>query len=239
MKSVAALLFCLVCTCATARAQAPVQPAQPDAGPPQPTRFQQLELTYVDNLKRVHAPLLQQYLGELKALMDKSLAADAPAIKAEVARVQKMVAGTGLIEFSGKSQAPNPPGMGGNGIVFTLEPHEAQPPQADDKPVPLGEASWTLSKLQAGSYDVIAHYSCEKLSASPTLKISFNGQDYTREFKPANVTKSGGAFRVMRMCQLKVKEDAAFQKFTVATASGGEPWVFVKQILIVKSKDSK
>lgn len=221
----------------SALAQATVQPAD---GPPQPTRFQQLEMTYVDNLKRVHAPLLQQYLGELKLLLDKSSATEAVAIRAEVARVQKMVADGGLIEFSTSkpSMAATPPRGSDNGIVFTLEPHEAQPPQSDDKPVPIGEATWTLSKLQAGNYDVVAHYSCESLGTSPVVNISFNGESHSREFKPGNVTKNG-AFRVMRLCQLKVKQEATFQKFTVTTPPGGEPWLFVKQILIVKSKEPK
>ena len=211
---------------------------QPVAGPPQPTRFQQLELTYLDNLKRVHAPLLQQYLGELKALLEKSPPADAPAIKTEAARVQKMIGDGGLIEFTSNKPAPSAaPGPAGNGIVFTLEPHETQPPQSDDKPVPLGTAAWTLSKLPAGNYDVIAHYSCQKLADNSSVKVSFHDQNLSHEVKPNNVTKSDAIFRVMRLGQLKLKDDATFEKFTVTASPGGEPWFFVKQILIVKSKD--
>ena len=215
-------------------------PVQPVAGPPQPSRFQQMEITYLDNLRRVHAPLLQQYLAELKVLLDKSPAADAAAIKAEVARVQKMIAETGLIEFS-NSKAPvvTDKPAGANGIVFTLEPHEAVPPQPDDKPVPVGKASWTLSRLPAGNYDVIAHYSCEKLGTSPVLNVAFQDQKFQRELKPSNVTKDSSTFRVMRLCQLKLKEDATFQALSVDMATGEAPWFFVKQILIVKAKEPK
>lgn len=221
-------------------AQTVVQPSAPPASNKKPavSSLQTLEGTYVSNLKIVHAPLIQQYMGELKALLDKSPASDAPAIKAEMARVQKMIDGGGLIEYSGKAAAPGGPAMG-NGIVFTLEPHEAQPPQPDDNPVPLGEASWTLSRLPAGNYDVIAHYSCETLPVTPVLKITFQGQEYQKELRPSNATRNSTTFRVMKLCQLRIKEDASFQKFTVTAGPGSEPWWFAKQILIVKAKEPK
>ena len=216
-------------------AQAPVQPL---IGPVPPTRLQQLEMTYQDNLKRVHAPLLQQYLTELNALLAKSLAADASAIKAEIDRVQKMIASGGLIALDKKAAVVADNSRNANGIVFTLEPHEAQPPPPNDSVTPLGTAAWTLSKLPAGNYEVIAHYACPKLPATPTLQISFHGQNFTRELKPNNVTKDGDTFRVLRLCQLRLKEDATYEALTVSSPANKEPWLMVKQILIVKAKDA-
>jgi hypothetical protein len=127
-----------------------------------------------------------------------------------------------------------------SGIVFTLEPKDATPLPADaggaDAVVPLARASWLLSSLPAGSYDVVAHYACAVLPAGAKVHVAFGAQEFDRDLQQAQLTKDQKTFRVMRLCQLTIKEEAVRQSFVVTAMPGSGPWIFLKQILIVKSK---
>ena len=200
------------------------------------TRLQKLETTYQDNLRKVQAPLLQQYLAELKALQAKAAPADTAAIEAEIAQVQKLIASGGLVDLlpakpviaDTKGKTP--------GIVYTLEPQEAQPPQVGEAPVPIGEASWTLSRLPVGHYDLIAHYACPALPPDAKIEVSFGDQKVIREIKPSHITLTGDTFRVMRLGRIKVAADAFGQTISIKSSSPGDPWLFIRQTLIVKAE---
>ena len=209
--------------------------AQTPAPAASQNRLQKLELTYQDNLRKVQAPLLQQYLVELKALLAKASPGDTAAIDTEIAQVQKLITTGGLVDLlpakpviaDTKGKTP--------GIVYTLEPHEAHPPQAGDSPVPVGEASWTLSRLPAGDYDLIAHYACPALPPGASIEVSFGDQKITREVKPSHITLTGDTFRVMRLGRIKVAADTLSQAIVIKSPTPGEPWLFIRQALIVKA----
>ena len=213
------------------------------AGTPAPTRLDQLETTYNELLKGTHQPLLKSYLADLLALQTKALvAADSAALKAEIARVQAIIAGKGIVEFD----TPKPDAaqvakvVRKSGIIFTLDPAEASPVPANatspDAVVPMGTATWKLSSLPAGSYDVVAHYACPTPPPDAKLHVTFAGQAFDRELKTAQVTKDGKTFRVIRLCQLTLKVEAPMQNLTITATPAGAPWLFLKQVLVVKSK---
>jgi len=224
------LLALLILLTAPLRAQTPEHAASQ-------TRLQKLELTYQDNLRKVQAPLLQQYLVELKALADKASPLEAATIQAEISQVQKLIVEGGAVDLlpakplasERKGKAP--------GIVFTLEPHEAKPPQVGDAAVPIGEASWTLSRLPAGNYDLIVHYACAELPAGGSIEFSFADQKHTREFKTNHITQSTDTFRVMRLGRLKIAADVVDQPLIIKSLAPGDPWLFIKQALLVKAQD--
>ncbi len=218
------------------------QVVTPDGTPP-PTRLEQLEATYSDLLKNAHQPLLKNYLAALQVMQARALiAADSAALKAEIARVQAIIAGKGIVEFDTPRQEPDKPAkvVRKSGIIFSLDPDEATPPPADAKNpeavVPMGTATWKLSSLPPGTYDVVAHYSCATVAPGAKLHVSFAGQEFDRELKTAQVTKDNKTFRVMRLCQLTIKQEAQFQNVVITATPAGEPWVFLKQVLIVKPK---
>lgn len=199
------------------------------------TRLQKLELTYQDNLRKVQTPLLQQYLTELKALLAKASPGEIAAIEAEITQVQNLISSAGLVDLlparpltaDTKGKVP--------GIVYTLEPAEAQPPQAGETPVPVGEASWTLSRLPAGSYDLIAHYTCPALPPGATIEVTFGEQKTSREVKSSHITLTGDTFRVMRLGRIKVAADTFGQAIVIKSKTPGDPWLFIRQALIVKA----
>ena len=209
--------------------------AQTPAPAASQTRLQKLELTYQDNLRKVQASLLQQYLTELKALLAKAAPSETAAIEAEIAQVQKLVASGGLVDLLPARPANSDTKGKLPGIVFTLEPNEAQPPQVGESPVPVGAASWTLSLLPAGNYDVIAHYACPALPPGASIEVSFGDQKITREIKPSHITLTGDTFRVMRLGRLKVSADTLGQAILIKSTTPGDPWLFIRQALIVKA----
>ena len=217
------------------------QTAATQAAPP-PSRLEQLEATYNELLRGIHLPLLNQYLAELQALQAKALiASESAALKTEVARVQAIIAGKGIVDFDAPKPESKEAGkvVRKSGIVFTLEPGDAAPLPAKSGPdavVPLGKASWLLSSLPAGSYDVVAHYACPALPAGAKVHVAFGKQEFDRELQASHLTKDGKTFRVMRLCQFTIKEEQVRQSFVVSVAPEGEPWMFLKQVLIVKSK---
>ncbi len=228
------------------QAQAPAPsaaPSRPANAPPQ-TRLEQLESTYNELLRGIHMPLLNQYLTDLQTLQSKALvASESAAVKAEIARVQAIIAGKGIVELDVPKAADAKTAgkvVKKSGVVFTLEPADASPVPADaaspDAVVPLGKATWVLSSLPAGSYDVVAHYACSSLPASAKVHVALGTQEFDREIPPAYLTKDLKTFRVMRLCQLTVKEEAVKQSIVLTAMPAGSPWIYLKQVLIVKSK---
>ena len=211
--------------------------------PVPPTRLEQLETTYNELLRGTHLPLLKQYLAELQALQSKALiASESASLKNEIARIQALIAGKGIVELDSPTPAAKMPGkvVRKSGIVFTLEPVDATPLPANatapDAVVPLGQASWLLSSLPAGSYDVVAHYACPALPDGAKIHIAFGKQEFDRQLQPAHLTKDAKTFRVMRLCQLTLTAEEVRQNVVVTALPAGTPWVFLKQVLIVKSK---
>lgn len=215
----------------------------PEVGPPTPSRLQAMEAIYQKNLKAAQAPLLKEYLADLNALLLRAPAADAPAINAEIARVNKMIA-NGVIEFSAAKPSAPPTKVGrplpSSGVVFSLDPNEAEPPQPADGVVPIGSASWTLSLLPAGTYEIIAQYVCTTLpTGTAKLKLDYHGNSFVRELKATHLTSKDGTYRVMRLGQITLTEDVKLEKVTLSTVEAGEPWFFIKHILIAKPKAAK
>ena len=215
----------------------------PEVGQPTPSRLQAMEAIYQKNLKAAQAPLLKEYLTDLNALLLRVPAADATAIHAEIARVNKMIA-SGVIEFSAAKPAAPPTAVGRplptSGIVFSLDPDEAQPPQPADGAVPIGSASWTLSLLPAGTYDIIAQYTCTTLpTGTAKVTLDYHGNSVTREVKSNHLTAKDGGYRVMRFGQITLTEDVKLEKVTLRAVEAGEPWFFIKHILIAKPRAAK
>lgn len=239
MRSLA-LISMMITVARLALAQGAVSP---EVGPPPPSRLQTMEAIYQKNLKAAQAPLLKEYLADLNALLLRAPAADAPAINAEIARANKMIA-SGVIEFASAKPAAPPTTVGrplpSSGVVFSLDPNEAEPAQPADGAVPIGSASWTLSLLPAGTYEIIAQYSCTTLPiGSAKVKLDYHGNTFTRELKANHLTAKDGSFRVMRLGQITLTEDVKLEKVTLSAVEAGEPWFFVKHILIAKPKAAK
>ena len=213
----------------------------PEGSPPA-TRLEQLEAQYNDLLKSTHLPLLKQYLADLQATQGKvATPAETAALKAEIARIQTLITGKGIVDFDNRKtdSSATPKVVRKSGIVFTLDPNEATPlppvSTGPDAMVPLGSATWKLSALAAGTYDLVAHYACPIVPEGAKVHVSFAGQEFDRLVTPTQITKDGKTFRVMRLCQIKLPKDVLLQNVVVTTEPANAPWLFLKQALIVKA----
>lgn len=239
MRLLLVWLICLL-ACATAvHAQAPLS----DAEPPVPlSKLEQMEATYRESLRARHLPLIQSYFAELRAAQAKAATvAEKTAYGEEMARIAKLVNEGGIIwprieDPSPATQpAPVPDASQRSGVVFSMDPHETDPPQPTGaQSVPLGSATWTLSRLPAGTYELVAEYTCPVVPEGGEIHISFAGLEEKKSVKSGNVTKDANTVRLMRLGKLVVKEEVLGGRITVSASPGPEAWFSVRRILIAR-----
>ena len=79
---------------------------------PSASRLEQLEATYLTNLRPLHAPVLQDYLRQLELLKNqftaRNRADDARQVDAEIQRVKSIISTTGVLPYP----AVHPPPTG-------------------------------------------------------------------------------------------------------------------------------
>jgi hypothetical protein len=201
-----------------------------------PSNLDRLETAYRETVKRTQAPLMQQYIVELQALLARSTGSDADAVRFEIARIHKLITEGSVLDLSPTLKpgtAPSTPEKvekKHRSIVFTLDPDEATPAQPKSGSVPLGSASWKFSKLPAGTYELVAMVACPgPLPAAPTITVNYHGLTTTCEIKERNLTKNATSFRPLSVGTFTLKEDVLDETITIS-ASGSNPWLFVKHI---------
>ena len=103
--------------------------------------------------------------------------------------------------------------------------------------VPLGSATWKLSALAAGTYDLVARYTCPTVPAGAKLHVSFAGQEFDRVVTPSLVTKDAKTVRVVRLCQITIKQDVLMQPVVITASPSDSQWFLLSQGLIVRGKE--
>lgn len=204
-----------------------------------PGRLEQLEQTYRDALQKRHRKLIDQYLIDLKAAQTAALSeTEKAAYAAEISKITRLVTvGNGIVEppqtrvETGKSllatgQIP--------GQVFSLDPNETiNPGPVGASYVTLGEQSWKLSKLAAGTYQIVAEYSCPEVPLDASVEVTFAGKTARSDVAPDMKTKDKETYLLLRLGRIEITEDVTEQIFT-AKANGTSPWLQVKRILLAR-----
>ena len=238
------LLAFLLASAISVTAQiAPPVPAQTPAVSPEvsqaPGRLEQMELTYRDALQKRHRKLIDQYLLDLKAAQVSALTEpEKAAYAAEIARITRLITtGNGIVEPpQTRIDAGRPTVATGQipGQVYSLDPHETiVPGTVGADHVMLGEQSWRLSKLAAGTYQIVAEYACVEVPADAKVEVSFAGQTEKSEVAAGMKTRDNKTYLLLRLGRIELDEDVTDQVFT-ATASGTTPWLQVKRILVAR-----
>jgi hypothetical protein len=240
MRVLLTLLSSALCAVSTLVAQQAAPTASQDPG--SLSKIAQMEQTYRESLKARHLPLIQSYVAELRQLQARATTVeDKTAYGEEIARIAKMFNEGGVVMPRELGAAPKPKLMVENaaisGAVFSLDPHEAEPaPPAGAKQMSLGSAAWTLSRLPAGSYDVVAEYTCPEVPNGGEIIVSFGSLREKRSLAMHHATKDGTTFRLLRLGRLVVEEEVLGGRVTVSAAPGVEPWFTVRRILIARSE---
>ena len=211
---------------------------------PPSDKLEQLEATYQTNLRERHRLIIQQYLSDLRNA--QALAADAAsqaAFAQEITRVTDLSIDGTIPLTQEKSSAPAPANKKGErilnsrGMAMSLDAAEAVPAQpAGAVHVAIGEASWRLSKIPAGSYDLVAEYVCPAIPEDAHLYVDYAGEKIIRPLRDTHTTTDMSTYRVMRIARITLKEDAVDQTLVFRATATSAPWFFVKRVLIAKAQ---
>lgn len=229
------------------------QPAEPVPAKTEVSRLQLMENTYQTNLRKLHTPLLADYLRDLERLKQTLIAKerqeDARRVDDEILKVKKQGSTTGTFDFpvprkeappaSTELAANKPPRrMATNAI--TLQAADAAVNTArgttltKDSPVKavlLGEATWKDVNVPAGTYDLLAVRASAQIDTPLSVTITVGGQTVTRTLKPTDATGSEDAFRILRIGSVTFEKDVVAGTLTLAVDQPNKPVFWVSSVV--------
>jgi hypothetical protein len=223
-----------------------VEASSPDS------RLRQLEDIYQQQLRARHIPLLGNYLTELQ---QSARLNDTPALQAEIQRVQALISSGGLIDLAAAAQELNPgaeaaavtakmpsPGKPRRAPI-TLTPSFAQSilpqPEGSASPVAakVGQMSWRIDHLPAGSYDFVLQFASLTPDAAVPVRIEFAGQIIEKNITPTQATKDARTYRLLRLGQMKLEQDISGSQLTFTAATAEVPGLLVRNLVIARTKE--
>lgn len=211
------------------------------------TRLQQMEEIYQKELSSRHIPLLGKYLVELQR--QAATLSDKAAYESEIARVQQIISAGGVVDLIAAQQAqsggvpmpaPAPVPTERKQALIALSPALAQSlapaAAANSATTLLGEGTWRIELIAAGSYDVLLHYSCPELKEPLPVKVEFGGQLVEKALEPGRATKDAQTFRIFRLGSLTVTGDRRGETLRLTAGDKGAPKLILKSLLITKPR---
>lgn len=233
----------------------------PDGGPTPAARLEQLDNTYSSNLRKYHAPIIQDYLASLEklrqAMAQRNRADDSAAVQAEIDRVKSISAGSGLLPYdvlkpeseTGMASSPKPPAgpplrktaPAGAIILAASAAKKSSPDPAtlaerpDGRAVPVGSAEWRVEKIPAGDYRVLILYSCAGRPADSTIVARLGLGRVQRTLTDADATGGVNEFRISRLGLLKVEKDVIDKTLTLQNSDPASAAIWVRQIIISRA----
>ncbi len=211
------------------------------------TRLQQMEEIYQKELSSRHIPLLGKYLVELQR--QAATLSDKAAYESEIARVQQIISAGGVVDLIAAQQAqsggvpmpaPAPVPTERKQALIALSPALAQSlapaAAANSASTLLGEGTWRIELIAAGSYDVLLHYSCPELKEPLPVKVEFGGQLVEKALEPGRATKDAQTFRIFRLGSLTVTGDRRGETLRLTAGDKGAPKLILKSLLITKPR---
>ncbi|GEP42267.1 hypothetical protein [Brevifollis gellanilyticus] len=227
---------------------APVSTGSPavDASSPD-SRLRQLETIYQQQLRSRHIPLLGKHLTELQ---QAGRGAPTPALQAEIVRVQSVITAGGVVDLTAAARELNPavpapalPPMPDRPrrMTLMLTPSLAQSimpvPESSASPVgaSIGQLTWKLDALPAGEYDLVLHYASVLADAEVPVSVELAGQKLTQTLDAAKATKDGKNFRLLRLGQIKLDQDASGSSLVLTAGTADKPSLIVRNLVISRA----
>ena len=234
--------------------------AQTTDSPPAKTetsRLQQMENTYQLNLRKLHAPLLTDYLRDLERLRQSYIAKDHPLeakkVEDEIAKAKKLTASTGTFDFTPPKKDQPPPSpppqlaklkrLAANAI--TLQAEEATVTSANStaivkdsrgKAILLGQASWKNVSIPAGTYEILAVRASAKIEAPRVITFTIADHTVTCPLKPSDATKDDDSFRILRLGTLTLETDVTEAFVSLQLDQPENPIFWLRSLVIAKPK---
>lgn len=236
--------FSLACACAAAP---PADTAATAPSTPPMTRLRDYELTYQQELRKIQAPLISDYIARLQQLLIASPESEQPAIRSELERMTKLNAEGGIVDlraaFAPQAAAPTampPPRPKGfkapPGTALVLTPDTARGTTTaarSDRALTLGAAEWPVDHLDAGSYDIVARYSCPAFAGSSSLIVTLGGQEVVLKITPDMASEQ---FLLRRVAHFDLDHDLNNETLKLELKPGDLPTMQIRQISVVKPR---
>ncbi|MFZ2281290.1 MAG: hypothetical protein WAW39_26060 [Prosthecobacter sp.] len=221
------------------------------ASPPSAARLQQMESIYQKELSARHIPLLGKYLLELQR--QAAAAADKSAYTAEIARIQQIISAGGVLDLIATQQAqsgtmpmpmpatlPVPVPIEQKQALIALSPALAQeitPKSPADAPTAtVGEITWRIEFIAAGTYDILLHYACTEVEEPLKIVVECNGQRLEKELGVERATKDAQSFRILRLGSLTLTSDLRGETLRLSAGDKASPHLIVKSLLITRPR---
>lgn len=206
-----------LCLLATIAAPIHAQTAAP------PLSLPQLEATYQAELKKIHVPLIGNYINDLQRLASASRnAGTTVAINEELRRMQSIIKSGGVIDLAqaaaegandtAKPTLPPAPAQAAKALI-TLVPALAKTilpspaPGAAPDSVPFTKIIWTIEALPRGAYEFVAQCSVQTLEEAATLQITLDRKQLSLPLLQRHLASAPGDFRLLRLGRIELPLD--------------------------------
>jgi|JI6StandDraft_1071083.scaffolds.fasta_scaffold00549_15 hypothetical protein len=215
------------------------------------SRLRQIETIYQQQLRARHIPMLGKYLTDLQ---QQARVADSPALQTEIQRVQAMITAGGIVDLTAAAQELNPttptpaapmPEPERKRALITLTPSLAQSiqpvPESSASPVSatIGQLTWQIDSLPAGTYDLVLHYASLTEEAEVPITLELASQKLTNTLDAKKATKDAKTFRLLRLGQLKLDQDVSGSPLVLTAGSADKPALIVRNLVIARAATKK
>lgn len=224
---------------------------------PSSSRLEQLEATYLANLRPLHAPVLQDYLRQLELLKSqltlRNRMDDARQLDAEIERVKAIISTGGVLPYT----APTPSTADASPAITTSPPVQTTP-DAGPLPsflaaeayksgdmntklgaVPIGSAEWRVFRLPAGTYDLLIVFSCDALPFPEIVNVRIGGQQVKATIAPDRATGSVDSFRLLRLCSLTLATDVTSGTLAIEGSDAAGARIWLRKVMFARPRPPK
>jgi hypothetical protein len=235
----------------------------PESGQTPAARLEHLDNTYSSNLRKYHAPIIQDYLVSLEKLRQtmaqRNHTDETAAVQAEINRVKSIGAGSGLLPYevlkpappenkTSKTPAPNPPadkllkkGAPAGAILLAAAAAKKSSPdpsrlaeRPDGRAVPVGSAEWRIDRIPAGDHRISILYSCAGKPADSAIVARLGQNSVQHALTAAHATGGVNEFRIARLGVISLEKDGAGENLVLENSDPASAAIWVRQVIIVK-----
>ncbi len=215
----------------------------------------QLDNTYSTNLRKYHAPVIQDYLRELNKLkqtmVGRNRNMDAALVQTEIDKVKKLSNTTGLLPYdslnalsSGHSSEDAPRKKNDTAIVLAAGSETRSSPDRSTlklkptgKALPIGAAEWMVEKITPGSYRVAVQYTCPNTPEGIVISAKIGTASVQRKLTSEDTTSDINEFRFTKLGYITIDQELTKEPIVLQNLDPTNAAIWVRQIILTKVKE--
>jgi len=229
------------------------QSTPPAASPAStPSQWLQLETTYQNELKKIHVPLLSDYVNDLQRLAASSSNAETTvAIGKELQYVQSVINSGGVIDLTDLATGlskdstkprPTPPNpRQATNALLVLTPIQATtitpPPASTDASADAFDftsMAWLIEALPKGHYEIIVQCTVAALPTAGTLDVSLGKNRLSFPLEKRHLAPAPDSFRLLKLGTLELLVDIKDTQLEITAPKDSQ--IKLRQLLITLAK---